>query len=492
MMRARRHRHAFSRGASESGSAILAALAVLAVTLVLVATALETARNGYRATHQSARWSQAAHAAEAGVEIGLVTAQRDSWIDDGWSGAPGAPGDAAVTKIIVLSDGVPATGSITTTVAVDKIAMGSTEWLRLRATGKVDVSGGAIAGADSRDTMLRKLSLRWDRQSGASLAAPQTTRTVEILAEPKALHPFKYAFASKALFDIHALTISDSYDSSDPAKSNFTPFATYGVYDLAKRQSNGDVATIDPLNDWNLNNAHIWGDVLMPSTTKNAIGTANVHGNVTKGFTFDFPHEVSPAWTTVTQNHGAVTNASVTFTGGTQANPTRHKFSSLNLSAGNRNVRVTNPGGQTESWVEIWIEGDTFIDGKNHTGIKLDPGVHATIHFGGKVEIKGGGGGYALSNDSKLPANLIVRAYGGSSGAVKDFSISYSDFWGVVSAPWYKVKFDMNGRHVFGSFLAWQFDASDGTHLHYDEALAGLGHGVGSGWKVRSWVEAVR
>ncbi len=108
------------------------------------------------------------------------------------------------------------------------------------------------------------------------------------------------------------------------------------------------------------------------------------------------------------------------------------------------------------------------------------------------MEIKGGGGGYALANDSQLPANLIVRAYGGSSGATKDFSNAYTDLYGVVSAPWYKVKLDMNGRHVSGSFLAWQFDASDGTHLHYDEALGGLGHGTGTGWKVRSRVEAVR
>ena len=50
----------------------------------------------------------------------------------------------------------------------------------------------------------------------------------------------------------------------------------------------------------------------------------------------------------------------------------------------------------------------------------------------------------------------------------------------------------MAGKHVHGSFLSWQFDCSDGTYLHYDEALGNLGHGAGSGWKVRSWVEAVR
>jgi hypothetical protein len=478
------------RVTGQAGSATVSVLGILAVVLVLVGTALNIARHNFRTGHQSSRWSQAMHAAEAGAEIGLMTAQKNSWTTDEWSGAPGSPGAAAVTKTVTLSAGVPSAGLITTTVAVDKVSMGGAQWLRIRSRGFATLAGGAAPGIDARDAMLRKLSLRRDRKSGAVVTTPQATREVEILAAPKAARPFKYSFISKELFDIHTNTTSDSYDSSDPNKSNFTPFTTYGIYDAAKRQTNGDVGTIDALHTWNLNDARIWGDVLTP--TGDVDHSANVSGSVTDDLTFTFPDEVSPGWTVVTTNHGIVTNVSKSLTGGTQASPTRHKFTSINLSSDTKNIRIRNPVGQTESWIELWVTGDVFIDGKNQTGIKIDPGVHATIHFGSKVEIKGGGGGYALSNDSKLPANLIVRAYGGSSGAIKDMIIAYTDFWGVVSAPWYKVKFDMSGKHVHGSFLSWQFDCSDGTNLHYDEALGNLELGQGSGYEVRSWVEAVR
>ena len=369
----------------QSGSAILAVLGILAVTLVAVGMALFETRSRSLGSHQSGRWSQAKHAAEAGVELALMSAQGSSWISNGWTAAPGAPGAAAVTKNFPLSTGVPATGSTSADVSVDTITLEGASWLRIRSTGRADLSGGALSGADAADVTLRKLSLRRDRASGASVGAtPRATRTLEVLAAPAGNYPFRYSFVSKSLFDIHTLTTSDSYDSSDPGKSNFTPFTTYGTYDVLKRQPNGDIGTIDALNDWNLNSAHVWGKVRMPTTTKNALNTSNVHSTppVIKGFTFSYPDELAPTWPVVTQDHGAVDNVSKTINAGTQASPTRHKFSSIKLDADIKNIRVQNPVGQTESWVELWVTGDINIDGKNQTGIKIDPGVHATIYFG--------------------------------------------------------------------------------------------------------------
>lgn len=475
----------------QSGSALLVALGILAVTSMAVGAALLEARNRFRTSHHSGRWTQAAHAAEAGIEMALMSAQKDSWVTDAWPSAPGAPGAAAVVKTFTLSTGVPAMAPVSASVAVDKITVAGAQWLRLRSTGNADVSGGAVAGQDAQDVLLRKLSLRRDRTTGASVGAtPRATRTVEILAEPMALRPFKFTFVSKELFDLQSGTHVDSYDSSDPNKSNFGPFTTYGTYTASKRQENGDVGTTDTSHTWNLNGAHVRGDVLSP--TGDVDHANHVSGTVHDDFTFTFPDEISPGWTTVTQNHGVVSNVSKTLVGGTQASPTRHKFTSIELTSNNKNIRIQNPAGQTESWVEVWVTGDVVIDSKSQTGIKIDPGVRATIHFGSKVEIKGGGSSYGLSNDSKLPANLIVRAYGGSSGATKDFILTGTDFWGVVSAPWYKVKFDASGKDIHGAFLSWQFDCSNGAKLHYDEALGNLGLGSGSGWKVKSLVETVR
>lgn len=476
--------------ARQSGSAVLAALSMLAVTAIVVGLALSEARHRFRTSHHSQRWTQAGHAAEAGVELALMTAQKDAWTADGWASVPGAAGTAPVTKTFTLSTGVPATGLVSATVAVDKITLAGADWLRIRSTGQAEVSGGALAGQDTQDVLLRKLTLRRDRQTGNSVGTPLATRTVEILAEPTQRHPFRSSFIAKAVPALGAGTTSDSYDSTSSAKSNFTPFTSYGIYDAAKGQPNGSVATTDPAL-WDLGSATISGDVFTP--TGNTTNTTQVAGTVSSGFEFTFPDEVAPAWTTVTENHGAVANVSKALTGGTQASPTRHKFTSITMTQTGQAIVVDNPTGQTESWVEIWVTEDTVIDTTAGAGIRFAPGVHATVYFGGNVQAgSGSGSGYRIQNDSQLAENLVIHAYGGSSAAPKNFTVSHGDFCGVISAPWYTVNFDAPGDHIHGSFLAWQFAATAGTHLHYDEALANLGIGEFSVWKVASWVEAVR
>jgi hypothetical protein len=478
------------RRARQSGSAVLAALSILAVTAVVVGIALSEARNRFHTSHHSQRWTQAQHAAEAGVELALMSAQKAAWTADGWPAAPGDAGAAPVSKTFALSAGVPAGGPVSATVAVDKVTLSGADWLRIRSTGQAEVFGGAVAGQDTQDVLLRKLSLRHDRRTGQSVGTPQATRTVEILAEPTQRRPFTTTFIAKSVPTLGAKTTTDSYDSSEPTKSNFAPFTHYGIYDASKSQSNGSVATTSQ-SLWDLNSATISGDVLTPSA--DVTNTGEVDGTVADGFDFTFPHETSPNWPTVTENHGAVANVSVTLTGGPQDSPTRHKFNSINLTQAGKAIVVENPPGQTESWVEIWVTEDTVIGTAAETGIRFAPGVHATVYFGGNVQAgSGSGSGHRIRNESQRAENLVIHGYGGSSAATKKFTVSHGDFHGVVSAPWYSANFDAPGYHVHGSFLVSQFAATDGTHLHYDEALADLGIGEFSVWKVASWVEAVR
>lgn len=474
----------------QSGSAVLAALSILAVSAIVVGVTLSEARHRFRTSHHSQRWTQAGHAAEAGVELALMTAQKDAWIADGWAGAPGEPGTAAVTRTFALSTDVPATGPVSASVEVDKVTLAGADWLRIRSTGQAEVSGGALTGQDAQDVLLRKLSLRRDRRTGQSLDTPLATRTVEVLAEPTQRRPFQCSFIAKSVPALGPDTTTDSYDSTSPDKSNFTPFTHYGIYDATKAQSNASVATADPAL-WDLHGAIISGDVLTP--TENVTNTTNVAGTVTGGFAFTIPEETAPDWTSVTENHGVVTNVNKALTGGTQTSPTRHKFTSITLTEPGKAIVVDNPTGQTESWVEIWVTDDTVIDTLAETGIRFAPGVHATVYFGGNVQAGSTSGtGYRIQNDSQRAENLIIHAYGGSSAAPKNLTVNHGDFHGVISAPWTAVSFDASGHHIHGSFLAAQFTATDGTHLHYDEALAHLGIGEFSVWKVASWVEAVR
>jgi hypothetical protein len=497
-----------SRRACQSGSTILAALGVLTVTLVLVSAALFEARNRFRTSHHSSRWSQAEHAAEAGVEASLMSAQKNSWAADGWSSAPGVPGDAAISQTFTLSNGVPATGPISASVSVDTITSLSSSgasgglgagsgappdpWVRINSTGRADVFGGAVAGEDSQDILLRKLSLRTDRKTGGSVTSPHASRTVEILAQPLARRPFKYAFVSKVLPYVRTHAKTDSYDSRDPSKSDFSGHGTYGTYIVNKKQANGDIATMDDSGaPWNLNGANIDGDVFIPNGQ--ATNAGNITGVVSKDFQFHIPEEAAPTWTTVTQNHGVVVNTSKVLLGGTSASPTRHKFTSITLNGIAQKIRLQNPVGQKESWIEVWVTGDINIDSAKLSGIEMDPGVHATIHFGGNVNIDGGSGvAAALNNGNQLASTLLLRGYGGSSTDIKTFNMVNNDLFAVMSAPWYKITFDDASMNIHGSYIGYQLDVTTLTKMHYDEALDQYEYGPSDGYKVRSWVEAVR
>ena len=125
-----------------------------------------------------------------------------------------------MVKNFELSAGVPATGPINASVSVEKIDMSGVQWLRIRSTGKADVSGGAVAGVDAQDVLLRKLSLHQDRTDGTSVGAnPRATRTVEVLAQPLTRSPFLRALLLDKMIDMSGGGWVDSFDSSDPTKS---------------------------------------------------------------------------------------------------------------------------------------------------------------------------------------------------------------------------------------------------------------------------------
>lgn len=484
---------------SERASVLVGALLVLTITLTLVGLALSTAVNRYRTSHHSVKWAQAQHAAEAGVEITLATANKNSWISDGWSAAPGDPGEAAVTKSITLATAVSTTGVVIADVSVDTLLLNGRNWLRIRSTGIAEMSGGAVADMDSRDVMLRKVSLLSDRNTGAALTTPRSTRSIEILAFPSADTPFQRMFVSKELNDIHGLTVVDSFDSRDSLKSSsFSDhgFASYGIYptdaESSKRQANGDIATLDGSHVWNLNDAYIYGDVYTPNPAATNVDPGhddNVQGTFYPDFTFEFPEQAAPTEFYVVQSSLSNSNRTLT-AGSTEDSPTRYKIPSINLAESNKSLRISNPAGASESWVEVWVPGDVIVDAKSQCGIRIDPGVHVTFHFGSKVEVKGGSGGYAIQNGNNLASTVLINAYGGSSGSHPDFILTNATFYGVVMAQHYKTKLDKS--NFIGALLVWQLDGSDYAKLHFDEALRDFQYGEESSHTVASWVEAVR
>src|SRR4029077_18836031 len=120
-------------------------------------------------------------------------------------------------------------------------------YYRIRTIGTMPITGPARISDNKQDGRLRKLSLRFERFTNGvltahALSAPQVSRRAEAIVRP--VSSFAEAIMSVGTLDLtNQNIVIDSYDSSNPLKS------TNGLYDAAKRQENGDIATDGNLID---------------------------------------------------------------------------------------------------------------------------------------------------------------------------------------------------------------------------------------------------
>src|SRR5438045_1973298 len=166
--------------------------------------------------------------------------------------------------------------------------------------------------------------------------------------------------------------VVDSYDSTDPTKS------TNGLYDAAKRQENGDIATDGQLID--AGNAQIHGDVATNAGTVS--GAANISGIERTDF-YQEPIPIgAPSWTdSSTASINGTTTLNAVATKGSVAS--RYTFSSISLSGNKTLTLAGNPNG-IQTYIEIYVTGDMSVTGTGQ--ITVEPGVTATIYFAGNVD----------------------------------------------------------------------------------------------------------
>lgn len=457
---------------SPAGSALLVVLMILAVTLLAVGSALFEASHRFRASHQSERWAEAGQAAEAGAEIALTTAQKGSWTTDTWSNAPGSPGPA--TKSVALDTGVPATN---VNISVDQISMSGSQWLRIRSVGIADAFGGSVAGIDSRDVILRKLSLRKNRSTGATVSAPKATRTIEVLAQPVAQSKYTRALLIDQKMNMTGSSMIDSFDSSDPTKS------TGSLYDVAKRQSHGDVGINDTQGLSDLLSSYLYGNLSYSGPA--VANTGNVQGTITTPFNKPVAPNLAPTWATFNATPTSITSTS-TLTGGAQGTPARYKVSNLTITGSNKVTLAPHAAG-AESYVEIWITG--VFKTTASANVQVNPGVHATFYIGGNIDISGS----ALNNQNPFAANFILNLITPAAGVTQTVDITGSGTnIAVIDAP--AANITMTGSGDFsGAVIGKTFKTTATRLIHYDEALAKFaGGGAATYYRVASWVEAVR
>ena len=471
---------------SKAGSVLVWTVLVIAVLSLIAVETLRLVTIKYQNALQTSTWQEALLAAESGIDVAIIELRKslypppnNAW--QGWSNSPGngVSGYALTTVPNAGLNGTPMT--IETNVDAPATLIdpaNSWQYFRIRTVGTIPITGPARVADNPQDTKLRRMSLRWERFTNGVLSprlltAPQVSRRIEAVVRP--VSAFDQAIMSVGVCDLtNQNIVVDSYDSSDPTKS------TNGLYDPAKRQENGDIATDGQLIE--AGNAQIYGDVATNAGTVS--GAANITGIERTDF-YQEPIPVgAPSWTAINSLISVVTDSTTIIASAIQGSATsRYVLSEITLS-GNKTLTIAgNPLG-THTYVEIYVTGDINVNGIGQ--IVVQPGVTATIYFAGNVDISGNG----VLNSNNQPGDLMLYGIQPPTGTTKHVNIGgNSQITASIYAPGHDVTVNGAGTngHVYGSIVGKTVTMTGVSNLHYDESLSS--RGMINNYKIASWFE---
>ena len=477
-----------ARYSKENGSIVLWTVLVIAILSLFAMEVLRAVSGRYQIALQSATWQEALVGAESGVDLAVVELRKSLYPapNHAWEGWNNAPGNGVVSHglTIVPNAGLAAT-PMTIEVNVDAPAQlidPSTGWqyYRIRTLGSLPLTGPARIGFNKQDNRLRKLTLGVQRFIDdlftSETDAPHASRRLEAVVAP--LSAFDQAIFSVGSLDLNNQNIVvDSYDSRDPNKS------TNGLYDPAKQQEHGNIAT-----DGNLiaaGNAHIYGDVATNSGT--VTGVSNVTGVQRTDF-YQEPIPIGdPNWPSINPSPYTV-SGSATLTGSSTegAALSRYRLDAIALSGNQTLTLAGNPDG-SPSYIELYVTGDIAVTG--NAQIVLGDGVRAKIYFQADVDIAGRG----VLNPANQPSDLLLYGVQPSGNVTPHVDLGGNgQITAAVYAPGHDVTINGGGSsgHVFGSVVGKTVAMTGVTNLHYDEALGSTG--LINNYRIVSWTEDTR
>lgn len=471
------------------GSILVWTVMTIAVLSLLAAEVIRLVTLKYQGALQTATWQEALLAAESGIDLGIVELRKSlfpapnhAW--DGWNNTPGN-GVVSYGLTTIPNSGLAGT-PMTIEVNVDAPASfvdpkNSWQYYRIRTVGTMPIVGPGRVTDNKQDNRLRKLSLRFERFTNGILTAhavssPQVSRRIEAIVRP--VSSFDQAIMSVGTIDLtNQNIVVDSYDSTDPTKS------TNGLYDVAKRQENGDIATDGAVID--AGNAHIYGDVATNSGT--VVGAANVTGTERDDF-YQEPIPVgAPSWTSFNSTVTNVTNTTtLTANAISGASAARYQLSSISLSGGKTLTLAGNPDG-SQTYIEIYVTGDISFSGSSQ--LIIQPGVTAKIYFAGNVDVAGNG----ILNTNNQAADLQLFGIQPNDNGSRHVNLGGNgQIIAAIYAPNHDVTINGGGTngHVFGSVVGRTVTMTGVTNLHYDEMLGTTG--MINSYKIVSWFEDSR
>ncbi|MEA3212577.1 MAG: hypothetical protein QOE70_5634 [Chthoniobacter sp.] len=480
---------------ARSGSTTVVAMVMVSTLATLSATVLLGISARYNSMSNAVAWRQAMNAAESGANVAI---QNVHWLNSGaspafaaaqgWSG-PDASGTYTLTNLSVQAGGpgsVRMWSNATVEAPASLIDSRGAQWYRVRATGYAALPGLRRTGDDvtsdsgtRHKNRLRKLDYTSDHfvvtygefgvgPSARTVSTPQATRRVEVILQPQG--PWNAGVVANSSYDFPYV---DSFDSSDPAKSN--PDGTYPSSTPSKQQAHGDVIinSNTPPSGTIKGNAGINAGGIATGWGANGDKAlaSNVSGEVSNNVSVVTPPVFAPAWGATATNAGS-SPATITGVGAVSY------FRSTRLS----NTTVKLPAGRTTAEVNIYVDGDIV------SGLTIEPGVTAKIYFTGDFSMKA----RDMDNQNDRAANLQFYGINPPAGQTQTVTFA-SGNPGYRYAAWYApgADFTTNGNPDFvGSFVCKSFTANGNCTLHFDEALGG--YGIVSRYSRASWVEDPR
>jgi hypothetical protein len=482
---------------NERGSVLIWTVLVITILSLAAAELLQITSAKYNTTLHAATWQEALLASESGIDLALQELRKSLYPTGQapWHGWTATPGNGVTSYGLTT---IPTAGLAGTEMKIKinvdapnalKDTSNGWQYYRVRAIGTMPITGPARASDNKQDTLLRKMSLRAERFAGTALAPdsfdrPQVSRRVEAIVRP--VSAFNQAIVSAGALDLTDQNIIiDSYDSRDAAKS------TNGLYDVAKRQHNGNIATNGNLI--NAGNARVFGDVATNAGTVS--GVANVTGAQRTDFYQDLARVLAPTdpnyqpapWGSVNASPSVVngtTTLAASAVEGTHAS--RYVVSAITIEGTQKLTLAGNAAGTT-TYIEVYVTG--AVNASGNAEIIVEPGVHAKIIVAGNVKIAGNG----IMNRNNQPGDLQIYGISPLDNSPRIMEIGgNTHLSAAVYAPGFDVQINNGGTRgsVYGSFVGKTVKMNGVTDLHYDEAL-GSG-GMISNYKIASWFEDAR
>jgi hypothetical protein len=468
------------------------ALITIAVVSFSAASVLYMVNNRNQSSANSGSWQEALSVAESGSDLAMTSLNASlaspatAWT--GWT-----PSDAA-TFPKTYKGSLPAhTGEgnnkMYTLVTIDSPLRDTAgnPWYRIRSTGTTEIPGLrrvgynptllSTTGAKHHGNFLRKIAYNSDATGGA-LHTPQTSRTIEVIAQPVSTGLFSHAVLVEKSITLNGGAFTDSYDPTDPAKS------TNGQYDAAKRQGHGSIASNSNGSLSKLNKMYVYGNA--SSNAGAMVDTQNVQGTLYNNYSTSVAAVSDPTFSSSTVASINNPKYGVTLTGGTATSPANYVVSNLTVSKSAAPLILAPAVTGQESYINIWVQGPLNVSGSGY--IQQLPGVHVTFWVDGNISF----GGTAFDNENTSASYLMINGVTPASGPAPTININgNASFVGVVNAPAYNLNIS-GGGNFSGAFIVQSATLNGKGGFHYDESLGSLAGGGGHGYKMASWVEDIR